>query len=117
MLYLMVPILGLLFYGLFFRENPFYLCSLIFATHWFAFLLLFLMAAGILLSVLFHLRGPQILAALLLLLLPHHALALRRFYAQNWWITLLKSLLFLVGFVIIFLFYREFVLFLTFRLI
>lgn len=113
LLYLMVPMLALVFYGLFFRQNPYFLCSLIFATHWLAFLLLFLMVVGAVVVGGFRLHGPPALTALLVLLLPHHFWATRRFFGQSAWATGLKTALFFTAFVLIYLFYRELILFLT----
>lgn len=114
MLYVLVPILGLLFYALFFRQNPYYLCNLIFATHWFAFLLIFIMLSGALLSGIFHLRGMYMLGALLALLMPYHAISTRRFYGQNWPIIVAKTIIFMAGFTVIYFLYRDVILNLVF---
>lgn len=117
LLYAFVPLLGLVFYALFFRQNPYFLCHLIFATHWFAFMLIFIMATGLVLAGIFRLHGLAILTTLLALLIPHHMIAIRRFYGQSWWILAVKTAIFMSVFSVLFFLYREFILFLTFRLI
>jgi hypothetical protein len=109
--------LGLLLYALFYRQNPYYICNLIFATHWFSFLIIFLMFTGFVLAFCLQIHGLPLLGAILLLLLPHHILAIRYFYGQSWPITILKSIIFLTVFCIIFLLYRSAILYLTFWMI
>ncbi len=117
LLYLYIPLTGLIFYALFFRCNPYYLCHLIFATHWFTHLLIFLGAAGMMLVGLLNLHGVKLLTAAVALLLPYLYLAVRNFYGQNWWISLLKAMAFYFTFGFVYAFYREFILFLTFQVI
>lgn len=114
LLYLIVPVLGLILYLMYRRQNPFYLCSLIFATHWFAFFLFFLLSGGFLLSTVFGLRGKAIFLVLILCLVPYTLLALRRFYGQRWQMTTLKSAVFLLFFALILTFYRGFIISLVF---
>jgi len=113
LLYLFVPLLGGLFFGLFYRQNPYYLCHLIFATHWFALLLLLLMVGGMLIALLFQVKGLVLLAAFLALLLPVHLLATRHFYGGHWGWLVLKSLVFFAVFSVLYMLYRDFILFLT----
>lgn len=115
LLYLFVPLLGALFFGLFFRQNPYYLCHLIFATHWFSFLLLLLMAGGTLIILLFQVKGILLLTAFLVLLLPFHLLATRHFYGGHWAWLVFKTLVFFAVFSVLYLLYRDFILFLTLR--
>ncbi|MBL7798719.1 MAG: DUF3667 domain-containing protein [Saprospiraceae bacterium] len=117
LLYLFVPLLGTLFFALFFRQNPYFLCHLIFATHWFAFLLLLLMVGGTLIVLLFQIKGMVLLTAFLVLLLPVHLFATRYFYGGHWAWLALKTLVFFAGFSVLYLLYRDFILFLTLRLL
>lgn len=109
LLYLFVPVLGFILYVLYRRQNPFYLCSLIFATHWFAFFLFFFLSGGFILLVIFRLKGMAVFLILLASLIPYTWLALRRFYGQSWRDSALKGLVFLSFFALIFMLYREFV--------
>lgn len=113
LLYLIVPALALVCHALFFRQNPYFLCSLIFATHWLAFLLVFIMSVGAVVVGGFGLHGVPVLASLLALLMPYHYLATRHFFGQPAWVTGLKTVPFFAAFVLIYLLYREFILFLT----
>lgn len=113
LLYLMVPVLALVCHALFFRQNPYFLCSLIFTTHWLAFLLAFIMSVGAVVVVGLRLHGIPALTTFLALLLPYHFLATRHFFGQSAWATSLKALPFFAAFVLIYLLYREFILFLT----
>ncbi len=117
LLYLFVPLLGALFFALFFRQNPYFLCHLIFATHWFAFLLLLLMVGGSLIILLFQVKGILLLTAFLVLLLPFHLLATRHFYGGHWAWLVFKTLVFFAAFAVLFLLYRDFILFMTLRLL
>lgn len=117
LLYIFVPLLGMVFYALFFRQNPYFLCHLIFATHWFAFMMLFIMMTGFILAGIFRLHGIAILATLMALLVPHHLMATRRFYGQSWGILAAKTIIFMVVFSVLFFLYRDFILFLTYRMI
>ncbi|MFN0014682.1 MAG: DUF3667 domain-containing protein [Saprospiraceae bacterium] len=115
LLYLFVPLIGALFFALFFRQNPYYLCHLIFATHWFAFLLLLLMVGGTLIILLFRVNGMPLLMSFLALLQPVHLLATRHFYGGHWVWLVLKTLAFFAAFSALYLLYRDFILFLTLR--
>ncbi len=114
LLYLIVPVLGLILYVMHRRRTPFYLCSLIFATHWFAFFLFFLLTGGFLLSVVFGLKGKAIFLVFLGCMVPYTLLALRRFYGQDWQHTILKGAVFLLLFGLILTFYRDFIISLVF---
>ncbi len=115
LLYLFVPMLGTAFFGLFYRQNPFFLCHLVFATHWLALWMFILMVGGSFVFFLFKLKGPLLLLVLLTMLLPLHFLATRRFFGGSWFWLLIKALTLFVLFVGQFLIYREFVLFLTLK--
>jgi hypothetical protein len=117
LLYLFVPLLGLASYGLFFRQNPFFLCHLIFATHWFSFLLALIMLGGSIFVLLFHINGMPLLSAFLAMLLPFHLISTRHFYGGHWGWLGLKTLVFLTAFSIFYFIYRDFVLFLALRFI
>lgn len=116
-LYLCVPVLALFLQLLYFRRYRYFLCQLIFATHWFAFFLVFF---GLILPVfmfLFHLQGVRLLSTILILLIPYTYLALRRFYQENRWWTAAKTATFLLVFSITYLVYRSFILWLSFVLV
>lgn len=116
-LYLFVPVLALFLQPLYFRRYRYYICQLIFATHWFAFLLVFF---GIILPVFmifFHLKGIPLLTMALILLMPYTFLALKRFYRENVGWTAVKCVLFLAAFSIVYLVYRNFILWLSFILV
>lgn len=116
-LYLFVPVLALFLQLLYFRRYRYFLCQLIFTTHWFAFFLVFF---GLILPVfmfLFHLQGVRLLSTILILLIPYTYLALRRFYRENGWWTAAKTAGFLFVFSITYLVYRSFILWLSFVLV
>jgi Protein of unknown function (DUF3667) len=110
LLYLMVPFLGLGFWALFYRKNPLYLCHLVFATHWLAFFLLFLMLIGVTIALTIRVRGLAFIGILLAALLPFHLIATRNFYGGSWLSLSVKSLLFLGYFAVIYAVYRELIL-------
>lgn len=116
-LYLYIPVLALCLQLLYFRRYRPYLCQLIFATHWFAWCLLFFGCALPLLMYIFRLHGLRLLSLVLALLIPYTYLALRRFYRENVWRTTAKTAVFLVVFSVLYLVYRDFILWLTFVLL
>lgn len=117
MLYLFVPLFGCVFFALFFRQIPFFICHLIFATHWFSFLLMLILLGGGLLFLIFKLNGLSLLLSILAMLLPFQLIATRRFYGGNWVWLFVKTLMVFALLAVFFLLYRQFVLFLTLRLI
>jgi hypothetical protein len=117
MLYVFVPFLGLVFWGLFYRRNRLFLCHLIFATHWFAFFILFVMLVGLAILLLFKVHGIAFLSILLAALLPFHLVATRHFYGGRWIVLGLKSVLFFACFAWAFLAYRNLVMFVAYWII
>jgi hypothetical protein len=113
LLYLYIPILAFAFFGLFRRVYPYYACHLIFVTHWFTFMLIFLGMITPLLIALFKIKGLILLSFLLGLLIPYLFISLRRFYKQAAATVLLKALVFCVFFAVVYLFYRELILFIS----
>ena|GEM_PF-1111395 len=114
MLYVFVPILGLVFWGLFYRQNRLFICHLIFATHWFAFFILFVMICGFAILMLFKVHGIAFLSILMAALLPFHLMTTRHFYGGSWLALGVKSILFLICFAMAYLLYRELVMFMAF---
>lgn len=114
MLYVFVPFLGLVFWGLFYRQNRLFLCHLIFATHWFAFFILFAMICGLAILLLFKIHGVAFLSMLLAALLPFHLMTTRHFYGGSWFALGIKSILFLACFAMAYLMYRELVMLVAF---
>ena len=117
MLYVFVPLLGLCFWGLFYQQNRLFLCHLIFATHWFAFFILFMMIGGFVILFLFKVHGIAFISILLAALLPFHLVAIRHFYGGRWWALSLKSMLFFGCFVTAFFLYRNLIMFMAYWLI
>jgi hypothetical protein len=114
MLYVFVPFLALVFWGLFYRRNRLFLCHLIFATHWFAFFILFVMIGGLAILLVFKVHGIAFLLILMAALLPFHLMTTRHFYGGSWLALGIKSILFLTCFALVFFLYRELVMFMAY---
>lgn len=117
MLYVFVPFLGLVFWGLFYKQNRLFLCHLIFATHWFAFLILFMMIVGAAILLLFNAHGITLLLMLLAALLPFHVIATRHFYGGSWLALGIKSILFFAFYALAYILYRKLIMFVAFWVI
>ena len=117
LLYVFVPFLGLVFGGLFYQQNRLFLCHLIFATHWFAFFILYMMIAGFAIILLFKVHGIPFFLLFLAALLPFHLIATRHFYGGSWAVLGIKSILFYGFFALVFFLYRELIMFLAFWVI
>ncbi len=117
MLYVFVPFLGLVFWGLFYKQNRLFLCHLIFATHWFAFFILFMMIVGVAILLLFNAHSITLLLMLLAALLPFHLIATRHFYGGSWFALGIKAVLFFAFYAFAYILYRKLVMFVAFWVI
>ncbi|MCC7466511.1 MAG: DUF3667 domain-containing protein [Saprospiraceae bacterium] len=117
LLYLFVPFLGLVFWGLFYKQNRLLLCHIIFATHWFAFFILFMMVCGVAILVLIKVHGITLLLMLLAALLPFHLIATRHFYGGSWLSLMIKSILFLACFALAYILYLKLIMFIAYWVI
>ena len=115
-LYLFIPVLALVLHGLYFRQYRHYLCHLIFATHWFAYVLLFFIVAAPAIQYMGLKAGP-LLTSIALCLMPHLFLSLKLFYRQHAWLSALKTLVVCLSFVFFLVVYRELMLWTTFQLL
>lgn len=111
-LFIVVPVWGLFFYGLFYRQNNFYSPHLVFAMHIFSFFLITDMLALILLfNVLkFHvIKSTVHLLPLLFLILAYTIVAVKRFYNQTTANAIWKGTISFLVLLILLMFYRPFI--------